>query len=436
MNVVDIFHEIRQPWIDRVSHRLARGESVRDSFKEQLQKFYDLLNQSLITGDPAWLDRILDEWINVRVQSETEENFTSITLILNHILLTTYEISQDKLDSSDGLALMGAVLPIYTYAFNYAVKKETALHIDQISAELDNARITLENLDRSKSDFISVAAHELKTPLTLIEGYASMLKDQLPKTSQESSSEIFLKGMDNGIHRLKEIVNDMIDVSLIDNNILKLNFQPVWVKKLLEIAQHELIKYTTERSQIFLIHDFEGSEELFYGDPERLYQALRNILTNAIKYTPDGGRITVDGRKLPGFIEIIISDTGIGVDEVYHEQIFEKFGRLGNIQLHSSGKTKFKGGGPGLGLSITKGLIEAHGGAIWVESQGHDEINYPGTTFHVLLPSHKEPPDKAIARLFQPLLKKTDAKIYDSVHKSIQENDSSLKQSDDSEPEG
>ena len=84
-------------------------------------------------------------------------------------------------------------------------------------------------------------------------------------------------------------------------------------------------------------------------------------------------------------------------------KIFEKFGQLGNVQLHSSGKTKFKGGGPGLGLPITKGLIEAHGGAIWVESDGYDELNYPGATFHVLLPILNEPPDKKIAKLFKGL---------------------------------
>lgn len=78
--------------------------------------------------------------------------------------------------------------------------------------------------------------------------------------------------------------------------------------------------------------------------------------------------------------------------------MFEKFGRLGETSLHSSGKTKFKGGGPGLGLPITKGIIEAHGGAIWIESEGRDEIRCPGTTFHILLPLRKDPPDERAAR--------------------------------------
>jgi len=400
MQDTDKLREIREIWIERVSIRLARGEHVRASFIDQLNHFFDLLIQAVFIGDPAWLNNILDEWVNAGTQTELEQFRPSITPILDHILLATHETIQEKFQGADGLSLMGKILPIYTYAFNYLVKKETERHIQHITSELDNARIKMENLDKSKSDFIAVAAHELKTPLTLIEGYATMLKDQFVVVENESLSLVYLNGMQNGIRRLQAIINDMIDVSLIDNEILRLNFQPMWIKQLLELAKHELTPYALERSQTFEVVIFDGSEQMTYGDPERLYQAIRNILTNAIKYTPDGGRITVSGRKLPGFVEIITTDTGIGIDEAFHEQIFEKFGGLGNVQLHSSGKIKFKGGGPGLGLTITKGLIEAHGGTIWVESEGYDEVNLPGTTFHILLPILKEPPDKKYAKLF------------------------------------
>jgi signal transduction histidine kinase len=127
---------------------------------------------------------------------------------------------------------------------------------------------------------------------------------------------------------------------------------------------------------------------------------LYNVTTNAVKYTPDGGIITVDGRLLPGFIEITVADTGIGISPKDQNAIFEKFGQLGRTDLHSSGKTKFKGGGPGLGLSIVKGVIETHGGSIWVESEGCDEIKLPGSIFHLILPTHAEPSDPRVAKLF------------------------------------
>jgi signal transduction histidine kinase len=115
---------------------------------------------------------------------------------------------------------------------------------------------------------------------------------------------------------------------------------------------------------------------------------------NAIKYTPDGGKIIVAGRTIeekPGKpdLEVIIADSGIGIDPKYHDLVFEKFFQTGEVQFHSSGKTKFKGGGPGLGLAIAKGIVEAHGGRIWVESPGCDEQAFPGSTFYVRLPLSK-----------------------------------------------
>ena len=186
--------------------------------------------------------------------------------------------------------------------------------------------------------------------------------------------------------------------------MLSLNFQPVWLNRLLSVLGDEFYPVARERGQTLEIKSFPGCDMMTFGDNERLFQALRNVISNSIKYTPDGGNILVDGRILPGFIEVTVTDTGIGIDPEDHSSIFEKFGRLGSVSLHSSGKTKFKGGGPGLGLPITKGIIEAHGGAIWVESDGYDERKCPGATFHILFPLHKTPPDDKSAKLFSPLL--------------------------------
>jgi len=207
--------------------------------------------------------------------------------------------------------------------------------------------------------------------------------------------------VENGIHRLRAIVDDMIDVSMIDNNLLSLNFQPVWLNQFFALLRDELAPSLSERHQALTVVAFPGSEQAMLADPERLYQAFRNLLLNAIKYTPDGGSITVDGRSLPGFIEVTIADTGIGIPSENQEAIFEKFGQQGNTLLHSSSKTKFKGGGPGLGLPITKGIITAHGGTIWVESEGFDEKRCPGTVFHVLLPLRTEPTDPKLTKLFK-----------------------------------
>jgi signal transduction histidine kinase len=231
-----------------------------------------------------------------------------------------------------------------------------------------------------------------------VEGYAEMLSEQAPAEATQIHS--LLQGIHTGIHRLHELVDDMIDVSMIDNNLLTLNFQPVWLNRSLNLLKADFQDILTYRRQTLEIRSFAGLEELIFADSERIYQALKKLISNAIKYTPDGGAITIDGRTLPGFIELTISDTGIGISAEDQETIFEKFGQLGNVSLHSSGKTKFKGGGPGLGLPIAKGIFEAHGGTLWVESEGCDERRYPGSIFHILLPLRSQPDDPNLSKLF------------------------------------
>lgn len=130
---------------------------------------------------------------------------------------------------------------------------------------------------------------------------------------------------------------------------------------------------------------------MLHADNELLYKLFYHVIGNAIKYTPDGGKITVTGHTIENNssgseIEIAVKDTGIGIDPRYQELVFAKFYQTGEVLLHSSSKTKFKGGGPGLGLAIARGIVNAHHGRIWIQSPGYDEETNPGTTVYVRLP--------------------------------------------------
>jgi signal transduction histidine kinase len=411
MSVQSLLSQIRPIWLQRISHDLVRGAGVRENFEKQLIRFYDLLEQAIMTGDFSWIDPLLIDWANVPTLSDLEDDQMGISALINQMISLTYDIARNSLEPEPALDYLNAVIPALTYSLEKIARLETEMRVTHISNQLVDVEQKLERLDRSKSNFIAVAAHELKTPLTLIEGYTSMMRDHVLQSTQ-NGVEPLLKGVNNGIRRLREIVDDLIDVSLIDNNLLSLNFQPIWIGHILGLLKSELEEFTEEREQLFSIEAFPGSDQIIFADPERLHQALRNILTNAIKYTPNEGTITVDGRLLPGFIELIISDSGIGISREDQSLIFEKFSQVGQAALHSSGKTKFKGGGPGLGLPIARGIIEAHGGTIWVDSEGYDEIKCPGSIFHILLPVRGEAVDPKIEKLFgknNPFLDETNA---------------------------
>lgn len=402
MIVPELLTQVRDPWIQRVSQTLARGIGVRESFVTELGRFYDLMMQAVVTGDSAWLEPILYDWARSPTETDLDQGQYHVAFVMNRIISLTIEVARETLSEQDALDYIATVLPVFSYGLEVVSRYEMETRLTHIATEMADVQKKMEQLDRSKSSFIAVAAHELKTPLTLIEGYASMIRD-LAMALQQKSIDNLIVGMNGGINRLRQIVDDMIDVSLIDNHLLSLNVQPVQISQLLDLLRNELIPIVQERQQVLETQKFNGSDTWIFADPERLYQALRNILSNAIKFTPDNGTIKVAGRTLPGFIEVTVADTGIGISSENQALIFEKFGQLGRADLHSSGKTKFKGGGPGLGLPIARGIVEAHGGTIWVESEGYDEKKMPGSTFHILIPARTDAADPRLTKLFDSL---------------------------------
>lgn len=287
------------------------------------------------------------------------------------------------------------------HANQTAVALENARLVDnlmRLNQELRQARRTLEKnnqelqrIDQAKSDFISIASHELRTPLTVIKGYTEMLLDD-PKL--EKAQKTMMKGIHDGTIRLHEVMDSMFDIAQIDARSLKPHLQPVDVGQLIHQVCLEHAKTIKEREQILTIN--VQAIPLVKADSHLLEKLFHHLIRNAIKFTPNNGWVTISGKHIPaiinlpnGGVEIIVSDTGVGVDPNLREVIFSKFYQPGELGKHSTSKSRFKGGGAGLGLALSKGIVEAHGGRIWVESPGYDEVNFPGSQFHIILPLNK-----------------------------------------------
>jgi signal transduction histidine kinase len=264
--------------------------------------------------------------------------------------------------------------------------------LQQRTLELEKTNAILEQMDRTKIRFIQVAAHELRTPLTLAQGYAQMVQYK-SKGNEELTR--FSRGILEGTSRMVEIIDSMLDVSRIDMN--RLDYMPaeVQLNETIEKLRKTFAASLEERKLTFAV---KGLDQLpvIHGDQELLYKLFYHVIVNAIKFTPDGGSIKVCGQLVNDTeVEVSVQDTGIGIDPENQQLVFEKFYQTGEVLLHSSGKTKFKGGGPGLGLAIARGIVNSHRGRIWLLSPGFDEIKNPGTTVFVRLPvngtSHANP---------------------------------------------
>jgi signal transduction histidine kinase len=295
------------------------------------------------------------------------------------------------------------VLEMKKEDFETILRRSPRMAIDLIRITLDRLRsndqrmITdlqktnkiLRQLDRNKLEFILIAAHELRTPLTVLNGYVNVLRSFSDINSNAALAEV-TDGILKGTNRMHKVVNMMLDLTRIGSEVWKVAAVPVPLTRIIDDLVRDFERAADERNIQISVMYAEDTPEI-KGDPEMIQKALYQLIVNAIKYTPDGGKITITTRPTviednSPCVEIAVRDRGIGLDAEHHDLIFEKFYQVGDVALHSSGKTTFKGGGPGLGLALVRGVANAHGGRVWVESAGHDEINFTGSTFYLLLP--------------------------------------------------
>ena len=280
---------------------------------------------------------------------------------------------------------------------------------EEVRQNLERTASEMERLNQMKNSFMGLASHELKTPLTIIMGYVELLLSEREEPLDEDTVKL-IRHIAKASDRLSEIVRDIVDVSMIDGRTVDLVSRYVDINVLVMRAANNVEQYINQREQVLSLNLAEDLP-LIKCDFERIVQAIGNVLNNAIKFTPDKGRIivetklvlrprvpekfasvgadglcTLSNEQIP-YIEIAIYDSGIGIAEEEQEAIFEKFYEVGEVEEHSTGKVAFKSRGAGLGLSIVKGIIDLHGGAVWVESPGYDPDIMPGSTFYLLLPA-------------------------------------------------
>ena len=239
---------------------------------------------------------------------------------------------------------------------------------------LENANIKLTALDKQKDEFISVAAHELKTPLTSIRGFSEVMHDDAILADVEKSKH-YLDLISKNTNRLYDLVLDLVDSSRLSVGKLKLNMEEVNVDNLFNDIKENMSYSITTKG---LIADFKIEPNLphIQADYERVMQVLRNLISNSVKFTTSG-MIALNICREGDFVKFIVKDTGQGIPKENYEYIFSRF-----YQVDSSATRKV--GGSGLGLSICKGLVENMGGKIWFES----ELG-KGSTFYFTIPIKK-----------------------------------------------
>jgi signal transduction histidine kinase/DNA-binding response OmpR family regulator len=239
--------------------------------------------------------------------------------------------------------------------------------------EIQQAYTELKKLDELKSEFINIAAHELRTPLAILLGYAALLEERADQTTRKHLQIIVHNAM-----RLKTLVTDMLNLRYLESGQMDLQVEELHLSDVVDLVVQDLGFLADEKHQELAI---EMPRDLppIWADKAKLQLILSNLVSNAIKFTPEGGSIEVEALMKEDELEVTVKDTGIGIPVEEYDRIFDRFYQIGDSlrrQHH----------GLGLGLAIVKGLVELHQGRIWVEGRVEQ-----GSTFFFTISRHLAP---------------------------------------------
>ncbi len=250
-----------------------------------------------------------------------------------------------------------------------ASQAAVAIHNARLVQALQKAYNELSRVDKLKSDFMAIASHELRTPLGVILGYATFLKEDAKGESSEHASIVL-----NSALRMRALVEDLTNLTLLHMGGVQLELQPLPIQQPLAAALAEIAATAQVKNQT-LTHSLPSEPLQVLGDAAKLERLFANLLNNAIRFTPDGGRIHVRASAAHHEVRVDIQDNGVGIPPAELDNIFKEFYQ---VEDHM----RRRHGGMGLGLAIARGLVRLHNGHIWAESAGENQ----GTTLHVVLP--------------------------------------------------
>ena len=251
-----------------------------------------------------------------------------------------------------------------------ASKDSGADELGQLAERFNQMAEKLHQVESMRRQLIGDVSHELRTPLTAIKGSMEGLMDGVLPATDETYQQIHQEA-----DRLNRLVDDLQELSRVEAGAYELDLRPTQIAPLVETLAKRF-RQQFEAKRVGLDLDLPADLPPVLADEHRILQVLTNLTANALQYTPAGGTVTISAARTNGTVQITVRDTGAGIAPEHLSHLFDRFYRV------DKSRSRAAGGGSGIGLTIAKYLVEAHGGEIWVESEGKGK----GSTFSFTLP--------------------------------------------------
>ena len=326
--------------------------------------------QQMMMGNPMSMQEMgVDLFVNFRAAVTEALLFSAVAAFVSAILVSLFVSHRVVTPIRQ---MMRASRHIAGGHYNERVQVISEDELGQLARSFNQMAVSLEQTEAMRRELIGNVAHELRTPLSTIKGYMEGLMDGVLPPKPTTYQQVYREA-----DRLQRLVSDLQELSRVEAGAFELECRPV---NLAELIRHTAARLRPqfEEKRVNLNLDLSSDLPQIQADEDRINQVLINLIGNALQYTPTGGMVTVTAEKHPSELWVTITDTGIGISAKHLPHLFTRFYRVDKSRSRA-------GGGSGIGLTITKHLIEAHGGRIWVESDGIDR----GTTFNLALPVAK-----------------------------------------------
>jgi signal transduction histidine kinase len=362
---------------DRDAAAAAVAEAPPSPDAEALQAYHARVRRRLGQLQDLVENAAVSDFDGMPADFFEEDEFTELEVGISLVLDDLRGVLRENQAANDALRREKEAVDKLVHERTRELEQRT-LELEARTAELERANVELQAQDQYKSDFLAAMSHELRTPLNAIIGYSELLEDhaadRLSKRHQRALGSVL-----EAARHLLALINDLLDMSKVSAGKMEINPGMLATRGVVEKVR-AMVSGQADAKGLQVSVEIAPQAEVAWGDARRLEQALLNLASNAVKFSPAGGRIMLAAVPHPEGVQFTVADTGPGIGPEDQKRLFKEFVQLQDI-------TKREHGGTGLGLSLTKRLVELHKGRIWVES----ELGR-GSAFHFVLPTPQHRP--------------------------------------------